>query len=641
MLALLIPVFLFLAALAAHAVRRRVGAGEGVREPLILGALATGAWTVLGTELLSLFDLFLRVEVAAWWGLGGVICVAIIIANRGELAGLRRPRLRLDVADVALLLLIVVVVAAAGATAWYSPPNNWDSMTYHLPRQVRWLQQAGVAHFHTHEIRQLQMPPLAEYFGAHLMLLADGDRGANLVQWSAYVLSLIAGALVAREIGAARRVQIIAATLIALIPMAYMQASSPKNDLVLSLWLLSAVWLCLRYWRTPRLPAWLALPVGVSFGLMFMTKGTGLLFAVPVAAVGGIGLLLYQRRSMLAQVPLIFALAAILSVGHYARNWVALGSPMGLGQTAGEQYQNETRTGRVLLSNIVRNVTLHVGTSSDGLNQTVQRAVAGLHTHLIGISASDPRTTYLSEKYKVFRYPYDDDTIAAPVHALLAIIVVLAAPWLPRGGVSRRVWLLFAVALACFLLFCLMLKWQPWHARLHVPIQCLFAILAALLLRGWWARFTLPLTLLAMVGVLLPTALWNYPRPLMGPRSMFTTPRETLYFNKRPDLEEPARAVVERVAALEPRTVALLVAGDEWEYVIERLLMDRMETPPRFVSFRFWPLKGAQPDDTPPDVAIAINVFDAAVPHAPSGVVFKLCERFEPYALYRPQGAAE
>ncbi len=636
MLAALPLGFLLLAALAFRTLRARIGAGDGVREPLVLAGVALGTWAVLGCELLTLAGRLDTMQVALWWIVGLLICLGVVAFNRTHLAPIRRPGVPLDRGDGVLLVPIALALLAAGCCAALCPPNNWDSMVYHMPRQIRWLQQGSVAHFATHEIRQLQMPPLVEFISLHLMILGGGDRLANLVQWSAYLLSVIAGSLLARECGASRRVQIATAAFIALIPMAYVQASSTKNDLVLGLWLLTATWLCLRYWRNPDLPTAFALPVGLCFGLMFLTKGTGLLFAVPVAILGAVGLLRRQRRTLPAQVVLIFLCALGLAAGHYGRNWAVFGSPTGLGNTAGEQYQNETRKGRVLLSNIVRNVSLHLGTPSDALNQRLTDAVVGLHGP-IGMDASDPRTTYLSGRFKVFRYFDDDDTVGAPVHVLLSILAVALLPFVTRNPAARWAWLVLGVAIACFLLFCLMLKWQPWHARLHLPIQVLLAVPMALLFSGRHARITLPLTLAAMLIVLVPTALWNRPRPLLGPRSVFVAPPERLLFNKRPDLEEPARAVVDYVVARQPAIVALPVAGDNWIYPLQRMLLDRLDPPPRLISFHTGAGRGPQPDPAPPDITVSGNYSKGEIRHRPSGVTYRLAERIGPYAIFLPE----
>ena len=54
---------------------------------------------------------------------------------------------------------VVAVVVIAGVTAIVAPPNTYDSMTYHLPRVMHWIQHQSVGHYPTHIPRQLHFPP--------------------------------------------------------------------------------------------------------------------------------------------------------------------------------------------------------------------------------------------------------------------------------------------------------------------------------------------------------------------------------------------------------------------------------------------------------------------------------------------------
>ena len=53
--------------------------------------------------------------------------------------------------------LLIVVLGLALSSAVLNPPNNYDSYSYHLPRQVMWLQHGNVRHYPTNNLRQLMM----------------------------------------------------------------------------------------------------------------------------------------------------------------------------------------------------------------------------------------------------------------------------------------------------------------------------------------------------------------------------------------------------------------------------------------------------------------------------------------------------
>lgn len=50
-------------------------------------------------------------------------------------------------------------------------PNNFDSMTYHLPRIMHWAQNGSVAHYASRVVRQITSPVLAEFINLHVYLL--------------------------------------------------------------------------------------------------------------------------------------------------------------------------------------------------------------------------------------------------------------------------------------------------------------------------------------------------------------------------------------------------------------------------------------------------------------------------------------
>lgn len=58
------------------------------------------------------------------------------------------------------LLVAAVLAALVFLSGWswcqasFAPPNNIDSVSYHLPRQVFWMQQGSVENYPTSSLRQ-------------------------------------------------------------------------------------------------------------------------------------------------------------------------------------------------------------------------------------------------------------------------------------------------------------------------------------------------------------------------------------------------------------------------------------------------------------------------------------------------------
>lgn len=142
----------FLLAAAAVAVTALAGAGALRVRPfaafLLTAYLVASAELILLGEALSLVGavgavgyavghiVLLAVSVAAWHVRGRPLPALPHLALRAEAR--RHPILVSLGAVVGGALLYQLFIAVA------TPPNNWDSMSYHLPRAVEWLQRGRV-----------------------------------------------------------------------------------------------------------------------------------------------------------------------------------------------------------------------------------------------------------------------------------------------------------------------------------------------------------------------------------------------------------------------------------------------------------------------------------------------------------------
>ncbi|MFA5206492.1 MAG: hypothetical protein WC708_19005, partial [Lentisphaeria bacterium] len=171
-------------------------------EALLLAAVATALFLAGVTEALSLFHALTRGALLASWG-GLVAVLAAVLA-----AGLlwrrpeRGPAATFRGWTLALLLPLQLILLTVAVIAVMAPPNNWDSMAYHMARVMHWIQNQGIGHYPTHCTRQVFMPPLAEWMILHLQLLSGGDHLANLVQWGALAGSVLGVSWIAKLLGA-------------------------------------------------------------------------------------------------------------------------------------------------------------------------------------------------------------------------------------------------------------------------------------------------------------------------------------------------------------------------------------------------------------------------------------------------------
>lgn len=533
---------------------------DGVIPCLLRAAIAWAVVVTASVELLSAFNILNRGWLVVTWL---VLCLVLSLwrfpqlrqSLSGQVRALRSwlgPAVRLlDPSAVGIALLVTSV----GLAAILSPPGPVDVHLYHMPRVLFWLQNSGVAHYPTTYYQQLFQPPFAEYALLHVYALTPGDRFVNLVQFAAYLGSALAAAGVVAEFGGRRRAQLLAAVFALTLPQGLLTASGTKNDHVVAFWIIVTLYFGLRYAQSKRFSD--AVCLALAAGLALLTKGTAYvwLLSLPVT------LLAARRRAGGKAIVVAMALAllaAVLLVGpYYARNMAVFGSPLGCDAAqCGPLYKfaNATISPHLIGANVIRNLVLHATTPIPQLNHAVYRVGLAV-LHALGVDPQDPRITWTGTQFGPAQFRTHEALAGNPLHLLIA--VGLGACLVRRGTAAVAARSLLLAATVSFVVFCGVFRWQPWHARLHLPC---FLLLAAFV--GCAADKLLPARMTNALTFLLlltsfPYALSNEIRPLASPGwSLFSVSREDLY---------PGGAQVKRLAqAIEQsgcREVALDVTG--------------------------------------------------------------------------------
>ena len=125
------------------------------REVVLLSALFWGGLVVLSTEILgAVHQLNFLSVILFWMGIIFILLVRITV-NPTRRNPFHFPNFRLTLSEKILLAVIVIVCSVVILIAFVAPPNNWDSMTYHMSRVMHWIEDQSVNHYATSNIRQL------------------------------------------------------------------------------------------------------------------------------------------------------------------------------------------------------------------------------------------------------------------------------------------------------------------------------------------------------------------------------------------------------------------------------------------------------------------------------------------------------
>jgi hypothetical protein len=492
-----------------------------------------------------------------------------------DLIGIRHRGQRLVLPKVAfpkgwfergLLSALAFILIVTAVTAWLAPPNTYDSLTYHMSRVAHWAQEESVHPFATGIQRQLYMSPGAEFGIFHLYVLGQTDRMVNFVEWSAMLVSLVAISLLARDLGADQRGQLLGGLFAATLPMGIAQASSTMTDYVTAMWLILAVLEALRLVKGAG--GWIAvLSTSAATGLALLTKPTALPFILPfviwavLAMPSKYPLLKLTRYAFVGIIVIL-----VLNSGHFIRNWTVFGSLLGGGSNV-STFINSEMNPRLFLSNVLRNMSLHVGTPWKMINDQLYTLLAKLHWKL-GVDLTDRRTSV----HPFFTiWPYPSGETRAPNTPQAILLLVSMTLMIARRKLFSRMLFAYGLAVATgFLLLSGIFKFTILGSRYHMPFFILAAPLAGHVLSRTIKQIPLSLISSAMLIASLPL-LFNLKNRSLLPDSeysLLSKRRLDLYFLEAPQLDEPYYEMTQMIEAASCDRIGLILQGDTPEYLI-------------------------------------------------------------------------
>jgi hypothetical protein len=546
------------------------------RKAILRAGMASGIYSTLTLEILSLFQGVNRVNLAIIWLIPLVGSISWLVYRRQRSHPLKSipwsiPK---DPYTILLLVLILIPLLLTALVAWKTPPQTWDSLNYHMSRVAHWAQQQAVRHYPTGIEVQNNMPPGAEFLVLHAYVLSQGDHWVNFIQWFAMLGSLIGVSWIAQQLGANLKGQLLSALFAATIPMGIVQASSTMTDYVLAFWMVCVASEAIRI-DQGKIDFMGVMYISIAAGLAILTKPTSYAFLMPFAFWVLWSLI---RKSSMKQTILSGLLAMMIIVtillGHFSRNYLLYGNPIGPTDRF-EQHANQLLDHRGLISNLVRNISLHIRTPSPHVNKAFAIMIQGLH-RLIGLDVNDSRTTAWGQ-FKISAPSTHEILTGNPLHALLILGTIIIIVWQWRRLPSRIKVYAFVVLMS-FVLFSFLYKWLIFGSRLQLPFFVIYTPIAGFLLcRSRVKRLGEWIAAVLLLGS-LPWLFSIETRPILPIQgqspveSILTEDRLDLLFSSANYLIEPARDVVIRIEEAGCSQVGLMLTGNGAEYPLWYML---------------------------------------------------------------------
>jgi hypothetical protein len=570
-----------------------VGMAEVSRRGALVVAFAM--WQVLVvliTEGTSAIHRFSAAWVALAWCAVAAFLAFALRTDLAVVAASARRALRADnvwlkvsaprsthLAALAVLLGVLGVLAVVG---WAYPPNNADSLVYHLARVAHWIQNRTVAPYATHYLAQVELSPLHEYNMAHLQLLSSTDRLDGYLQLFATVICVVGVSELARQLGLGPSGQLFAALLCATTPNVILEATSTQSDTFAAAIGVAAVVVVAPPWQMGSLLRdWLArgVAIGCVAGLSVLAKGTViplvwptvvLLIAIAVrSAWSAIGARAVLPGLACAGVAAILA-AALVAGPFLWRNVELFGGPSGpvTATTISVQLTPAAAVGNVIRSTASE---FMIGDGKGDMSTAVSQAVlGGLHWAYdsLGLSPANPdyvlgtQTDAFERRNYYLLWDRNEGLGADPLQVVLMILtLVVLVVGVTRN--RRELRLPFAAAITLcigYVAFGGLSRWSVYVVRYYVPLFVLWCPLIAVAI-GRLHRIVGLAVAVTVVVACLPQLLNNETRSLLHPRFPFRSRLDAYYSGFDPHTASvfaaANRSVAEAIARSSCRKVGI------------------------------------------------------------------------------------
>jgi 4-amino-4-deoxy-L-arabinose transferase-like glycosyltransferase len=459
-------------------------------------------WFLLATYVLASAEVLLILQLLSLVHLvrGPVIVLveALLLAGAAQVwwrAGAPRPSrpplgwLRDEWVVAALAAVVATGLVYELFIVLTTPPNNWDSLAYHLPRAVEWFQRHAVEYIPNAPTERMNaFQPNAEILILYVMAVAHNDLLVELPQWLAGVAVLVAVYGIARRAGAERPAAAFAGLLTLTLTEFALESVTTQNDLVAAAFVAAAAYFALGDRRTDTALA------GIALGAAL---GTKLTVALALPAVVLLAFAAGRARRVL-QLGLASAVA-FLAIGFYGfgLNLVETGKLLGDAPEATALQPDRTLRGTVSTMARVGFDTIDLSGYHPERSRVERIERLGQSTfERLHVPVNPPESTLTTFQFSVNTLSEEDNSYFGPLGWLLLAPLCLVVLVLGALRRVRPVWTILAVSLPLYVLgVALAYRYNLWIGRFMLTAGALSMPLVALLY-----RWRLVAGLVAVVG---------------------------------------------------------------------------------------------------------------------------------------------
>jgi len=467
-------------------------------------------------EILSLFNVFsFKYVLISWLLINGIIIYLYKEKIKLNVFSIFSQKVLIPKKERNIILFIFfIIILPLLLLAIFIPPNNWDSMAYHLPRVEHWIQNKNIYPYPTNIVRQVLTSPLSEYIIANFQILSCTDAFSNLVQFASFIFILFSGTLIFSFLKINYKGQLFLLLALLSLPMILFQATTTQTDLLASFFFISFILFALLIIQTESNFRTNFIFLALSLTLGILTKYHIAIFAAPIVLYLLFVLLKKKTNANTIFAVLISCLTiSTILVPLFARNIYFFGSITGK-DLFDEKATiiNSTISIQNMLSNNFKHVVDFISIPINGYNNLLFSVNHSLH-NFIGVSENMAGNNWAGEPFIVNNH-LNEDTAGSIIHALL-IILALVLVFTSKN--KTKLILLFAYCFIAFSLYGLLFRYTPFDIRLLLPVLILLIIIGTYII---YTNITNKYTINGLIFLFLIISIFpvyfNRAKPVIG-----------------------------------------------------------------------------------------------------------------------------
>ena len=448
-----------------------------LRLSIIKAFIGIAFFSYLTCEILSIFNVFAFNYVLFSW----------VLIN-GLIIYLNKEKIKLNVFSIfsqkieipkkernILYFIFLLIILPLLLLSILIPPNNWDSMAYHLPRVEHWIQNKNIYPYPTNIVRQVLTSPLSEYMMANFKILANTDAFSNLIQFASFIFILFSGTLIFTILKINYKGQLLLLLALLSLPMMLFQATTTQTDLLASFFFLCFILFGLLLIQSDDNFTTNFIFLALSLTLGILTKYHIAIFAAPIVIYLLFDILKKKnnKHTIFAILISILTIAVIL-FPLFLRNIYFFGSITGKDLfDENATIVNSTISIQNMLSNNYKHVIDFISLPINGYNSLLFSVNHSLH-NILGISENTPGNNWAGEPFTVNNH-LNEDTAGSFIHAVLIIISLILVF---KSKYRTKLLLLLAYCFIAYSLYGLMFRYTPFDIRLLLPVLLFIMIIS-------------------------------------------------------------------------------------------------------------------------------------------------------------------